>query len=113
MEKPEPLRRVGGASGSTTFDIGRDDLQSLASSETLGSGGGRSPGCPSMRRREDSRDSPRDGRGPSLRQFPENLVSSSGIAPLNPGLSLADAGLSLLLNENLTNTHEVRQRSLE
>lgn len=62
MEKPEPFRRADGASGSTTFDSGRADLQSLASSETVvvvvvvvvDGGGRRSPGCPSKRRREDS-----------------------------------------------------------
>jgi hypothetical protein len=53
MEKPEPFRRADGASGSATFDSGRDDLQSLASSGTV-DGGGRSPGWPSKRRREDS-----------------------------------------------------------
>lgn len=114
MEKPEPLRRADGASGSATFDSGRDDLQSLASSETFGGGGGRrSPGCPSKRRCEDSRESPKDGRGASLRQLLENLESSSEAALLNPGFSFASAGLNIPSNESLVKTHGVQQRSLE
>lgn len=73
-EKPEPLRLNDGASGSGIFARGLFDLQSLTSSDMLGRGGMRSP---SGRRREESRVSCKLGVGPSRRQLPENLESSS------------------------------------
>ena len=89
VEKPEPLRLNDGASGSGIFARCLLDLQSLTSSETLGGGGMRSPGGPSNRRREESRVSCWLGGGPSRRQLPENLESSSKLEPEKPDLSFA------------------------
>lgn len=107
VEKPDPLLRNGGASGSGILERGRDDLQSLISSETLGGGGMRSPPGLSNRRRDDSRGPPETGSGPSRRQLLENFGSSS-MAP-KPGRSFAE-GKSISDDNKIWATHGVPQR---
>lgn len=72
---------------------GREERQSDALSETEGGGGSRgAPGGPSKRRRGPSPREGRSGRGPSRRQFPANLASSSKPPPPNPERSFSAMG---------------------
>lgn len=73
---------------------GREERQSDALSETEGGGGSRgAPGGPSKRRRGPSPREGMSGRGPSRRQFPANLASSSKPPPPNPERSFSVTGL--------------------
>jgi hypothetical protein len=87
VEKPEPFRLYDEVSVSRgVARAGRLDRQSLGPSDREGRA--RSPGGPSNRRREESRELELGGRGPSRLQGLSNLESSSN-PPAKPGRSLA------------------------
>lgn len=107
---PEPLRLNEGASLSTLALKGRLDRHWSTPSDTAGARSARSPGGPSKRRREPSREPERSGRGPSRRHGLSNLALSSAMDP-KPLFLAARQLLNTATTSETVGTYVVRRHS--